>query len=237
MPHFTFVFSAMGGTKTREMLSTDYNFRIDCGLNSFVVKPSKDNRDGNEIIRSRDGGERKVDLIAYSCTSIFNEVKKLELLPDIVLVDEVQFLNKNQVIDLKNIKDKLGVPVIAYGLKSDFQNEMFEGAKYAFIYADKFKQIKTVCRLCKNTATMNMRVLNGKPVFLGQQIMLGSDESYMAVCSKCYDKCKEKVKNGEFDNMKTIDIEIVAKGYEEMGEINLQIEGEFMQFEGKESKN
>lgn len=196
MPHFTYVFTTMGGTKTRELLSTDYNFRVDCGLESFVIKPSIDTRDGYNVIRSRDGGERIVDLVAFPHTNIYEVVENI--MPDIVLVDEVQFISKEQVIQLKDIKDKLGIPIIAYGLKNDFQNEMFEGSKYTFLYADKFKQLKTVCRLCKNTATMVIRLLDGKPVFEGEQVQLGGNESYLSVCSKCYDKCKEKSQKGEF---------------------------------------
>lgn len=196
MPHFTFVFSAMGGTKTRELLSVDYNFTKDCGFDTFVIKPSKDTRSGFDVIRSRDGGERKVDLVAFPLTDIYIEVEKR--MPDIVLVDEIQFMKKAQIINLKDIKDKLKIPVIAYGLKNDFQNEMFEGTKYAFLYADKFKQIKTVCRLCRNTATMNMRVLNDIPVFEGEQVQVGGNESYLSVCSECYDNCKDKVSRGEF---------------------------------------
>jgi thymidine kinase len=195
MPHFTFVFSAMGGTKTRELLSTDYNFRVDCLLDSYVIKPSRDTRDGYDVVRSRDGGERQVNLVAFPETNVFIEVEKS--MPDIVLVDEVQFMSKQQIIQLKDIKDKLKIPIIAYGLKNDFQNEMFEGTTYAFLYADKFKQIKTVCRLCKNTATMNMRLLNGSPIFKGEQVQVGGNESYMSVCSECYDKCKDKVARGE----------------------------------------
>lgn len=204
MPHFTFIFSAMGGTKTRELLSVDWNFRVDCGLDSYVMKPFIDNRDGFDVIRSRDGGERKVDLVVYHNTNIFELVK--ERMPDIILVDEVQFMKKEHILDLKDIKNKLRIPVIAYGLKNDFQNEMFEGTKYTFLYADKFKQLKTVCRLCQNTATMNMRLLDGIPVFEGEQVELGvstkesnkKKQNYLSVCSECYDKCKEKVEKGEF---------------------------------------
>lgn len=197
MPHFTFVFSAMGGTKTRELLSTDYNFRVDCGLNSFVIKPSKDIRDGYNFIRSRDGGERLVDLVAFPEVDIYQEVRKN--MPDIVLVDEVQFMSKEHIIQLKDVKDVLNIPVIAYGLKNDFQNEMFEGTRYTFLYADVFKQIKTVCRLCKkNTATMNMRLLGGKPVFKGEQVQLGGNESYLSICSKCYESKRRIVRKEEF---------------------------------------
>lgn len=191
MPNFTFVFSAMGGTKTRELLATDYNFKVDCELYSYVIKPSKDTRDGYNIIHSRDGGERIADLVAFPNTNIFDAVQKE--MPNIVLVDEVQFLNKQHIIQLKDIKDKLDIPVIAYGLKNDFKNEMFEGTMYTFLYANVFKQLKTVCKVCKrNSATMAIRLIDGIPVFEGEQIKVGGNESYLSACSKCYDNCKDK---------------------------------------------
>lgn len=195
MAHFTYVFSAMGGTKTRELLSVDYNFRVDCGLDTYVIKPATDNRDGHNVIRSRDGGERIADLVVYPQTDLFKEVQKE--LPAIVLVDEIQFMAKSNIVDLRRIVDELDIPVIGYGIKNDAFNEMFEGAKYAFVYADTFKQLKTVCRLCVSTATMNMRLLNGKPIFFGKQVQVGGNESYIPVCSKCYSKLKRESTKGE----------------------------------------
>jgi thymidine kinase len=185
MPNFTFKFAAMGATKTRDLLAVDYNFRVDCGLKSFVIKPFLADRDGYDVIRSRDGGERKVDLVVHNETDIFEVVKKA--IPNIVLADEVQFLNKQHIIQLRRIVDELDIPVIVYGLKNDFLNEMFEGTKYAFLYANEFIQIKTLCRVCKKkSATMNVRYENDIPIFEGEQVQAGGDESYKAVCSKCY---------------------------------------------------
>lgn len=195
MPNFTFKFAAMGATKTRDLLAIDYNFRVDCGLKSFVIKPILDNRDGYDIIKSRDGGERKADLVVHNETDIFEVVK--EVMPNIVLVDEVQFMNKQHIIQLRRIVDELDIPVIAYGLKNDFLNEMFEGTKYAFIYADEPIQIKTLCRVCKKkSAIMNMRFIDDIPVFEGKQIQTGGDESYKAVCSKCYFELEKNYKKG-----------------------------------------
>lgn len=192
MAHFYFKFGAMGSTKTRELLAIDYNYRIDNGLESFVVKPSTDNRDGNNIIKSRDGGERVVDLVIYQDTKIFDIVKKIR--PDIILVDESHFLLKTHVVQLAKIVDKLNIPVMAYGLKNDFSNEMFEGTKYLLLYADKIKEVKAICRFCKSKATMNMRFINGVPEFNGEQIKVGGNESYKPVCRKCYFKIREKHK-------------------------------------------
>lgn len=195
MPNFTFKFAAMGATKTRDLLAVDYNFRIDCGLKSFVIKPVVDDYDGYDVIRSRDGGERIVDLVVHNETDIFEVVK--EVMPDIVLADEVQFLTKQHIIQLRRIVDELDIPVIVYGLKNDFLNEMFEGTKYAFLYANEFVQLKTLCRVCKKkSATMNVRYVNNIPVFEGEQIQTGKDESYKAVCSKCYFELEKIYKKG-----------------------------------------
>jgi thymidine kinase len=195
MPNFTFKFAAMGATKTRDLLAVDYNFRVDCGLKSFVIKPFLDDRDGYDIIKSRDGGERKADLVVHNETDIFEVVK--EVMPNIVLVDEVQFMNKQHIIQLRRVVNELEIPVIAYGLKNDFLNEMFEGAKYALIYADEPIQIKTLCRECKKkSATMNVRYVDGVPIFEGEQIQTGGDESYKAVCSKCYFELEKIYKKG-----------------------------------------
>lgn len=203
MSHLTFKFSAMGGTKTRQLQAVHYNFKHDCALFPYVVKPATDNRDGHDIIRSRDGNEIKVDLVATKITDIYREVKNIgEVVPDIILIDEVQFLHKNQIIQLRRIVDELGIPVIAYGIKSDAFNEPFEGSKYLFVYADKFEQLKTICRTCTSTAIMNMRTFNGRPIFTGQQVMVGSDESYVPVCSKCYSKHKKLVKEGFYDRQR-----------------------------------
>lgn len=195
MPHFTFKFGAMTATKTRDLLAIDYNFRVDNHLHSYVIKPSTDNRDGQNIIKSRDGGEREVDLLVGKYTNIFEQVKNV--MPDIVLCDESQFLTKQQVIQLSRVVDELNIPVIAWGLKNDFINEMFEGTKYLLLYADKFEQIKTICRMCSSTATMNMRLHNGSPIFHGAQVHLGGNERYIPTCRKCYHKLKTRSQNGE----------------------------------------
>lgn len=190
MPNFTFKFGAMGSTKTRDLLAVDHNFRVDCALDSFVVRPYVANRDGDNVIKSRDGGERVVDLIIGMYTFLYDEI--LERMPDIVLVDEAQFLTRENVKDLSRVVNELKIPVIAYGLKNDFVNEMFEGTKYLFIYADKFEQFKTACRLCTKTATMNVRTLNNKPIFFGVQVQMGGNESYFPTCSSCYARLKKE---------------------------------------------
>lgn len=198
MPKLTFKYGAMGSTKTRELLAIDYNFRVDNSLKSYIVKPSIDNRYGVvDKVTSRDGGERLADLVASKYTNIFENVKSE--MPSIVLVDEAQFLTKNQVLELAKVVDELDIPVIAFGLKNDSFNDMFEGTKYLMLYSDRCEQIETVCRECKTRkATMNMRLFNNRPIFMGTQIMTGGNESYKPVCRKCYNEIKIKTEKGVY---------------------------------------
>lgn len=100
-----------------------------------------------------------------------------------VLIDEAQFLTKDQVIDLTTLVDLYDIPVICYGLKNDFQNELFEGSKYLLLYADKIEEIKTTCYFCNNKATMVLRINNGKPVYEGRQVEI-EKTNYLPVCRK-----------------------------------------------------
>lgn len=103
-----------------------------------------------------------------------------------ILIDEAQFLKKHHIIELARVVDDLNIPVMAFGLKNDFSNELFEGSKYLLIYADKIEEIKTICWFCHKKATMNLRFHEGKPVYQGEQIQIGGNESYLPVCRRCY---------------------------------------------------
>src|SRR5690606_2795265 len=103
-----------------------------------------------------------------------------------VLIDEAQFLNKEHVLQLTRIVDELNVPVMAFGLKNDFQNQLFEGSYNLLIYADKNEEIKTICWNCDRKATMVIRYRDCKPVNEGEQIQIGGNEDYKPVCRRCY---------------------------------------------------
>ncbi|MDE7493511.1 thymidine kinase, partial [Streptococcus agalactiae] len=103
-----------------------------------------------------------------------------------VLIDECQFLSKKNVYDLARVVDDLDVPVMAFGLKNDFQNNLFEGSKHLLLLADKIDEIKTICQYCSKKATMVLRTENGKPVYEGDQIQIGGNETYIPVCRKHY---------------------------------------------------
>lgn len=116
---------------------------------------------------------------------LFDIVKNYSFTPDCILVDEAQFLCKNNVNELSNIVDELNIPVICYGLRADFKQNFFEGSKALMEIADKIEEIKTICE-CGAKATVNMRVINGNPTIEGEQILIGGNETYRSVCRRCY---------------------------------------------------
>ena len=102
---------------------------------------------------------------------------------DCILVDEVNFLNYSHILDLRDIVDEYKIPIICYGLKNDFQNNLFEGSKYLLIYADIIEEVKSFCQWCNRNATMILRIENNKPIYHGPQIKIGGNESYISVCA------------------------------------------------------
>ena len=152
----------------------------------LTLAPSVDDRYGIGLITSRIGLQREA-VIVNDDTNILdlfierNDDKKI----DCILLDECQFLKKHHVEELAEIVDSYDVPVLAYGLKNDFRNELFEGSYYMLIYADKIEEIKTIC-WCGRKAIMVARVVDGKIVKQGKQIQIGGNEMYVSLCRKHY---------------------------------------------------
>lgn len=130
----------------------------------------------------------------YITEDIFDKVKQEHDKEKVyaVLVDEAQFLSKKDIHNLSDIPDSLGIPVIAFGLKTDFRNELFEGSRVLLELADAIDELKTVCQYCNKKATLNMRLRNGIPINVGESIQIG-DEEYVPVCRKCYKERLELV--------------------------------------------
>ena len=179
MAKLYFRYGAMGSSKTANAIMVQYNYQ-ERGQNALMLKPRLDNRDGDRTVGSRSGLNAPcryveelngIDLGAYDC----------------VIVDEAQFLTKAQVERLVEIVDELGIPVICYGLRADFQGNLFEGSHWLMAWADTIEEIKTVC-WCGRKATCNARVMGGKVVKAGEQIVLGGNESYVALCRKHWAK-------------------------------------------------
>jgi len=175
MAKLYFRYGAMGSSKTANAIMVQYNYR-ERGQNALMLKPCLDNRDGERIVGSRSG-------LSAPCHFV-EELDQLDLTAyDCIIVDECQFLKKAQVQQLVDIVDGLNIPVICYGLRADFQGNLFEGSTWLMAWADTIEEIKTVC-WCGRKATFNTRVLNGRVVKEGEQILLGGDESYVALCRR-----------------------------------------------------
>lgn len=191
-------YGAMNSGKSIEILKVAHNYQ-EQNKPVLLFTPGIDTRDEEGYISSRIGLREKAIAI-YEQTNIFTIVKNYSGKPYCILIDEVQFLSKEQVLQLTKIVDELAIPVMGFGLKNDFRNELFEGSRYMLIYADKIEEMKTICWFCERKATMNLRVDgNGQPVYTGEQIQIGGNEAYFPVCRKCHTnpplEIKVEVKN------------------------------------------
>lgn len=179
-----FYYGAMGSSKTANALMTRFSWE-DKGKKVALLKPSIDNRDGVDVVKSRAGLMAKAILI-------YPDSKIRDVLPapaeeyDNLIVDEAQFLTKEQVDELRDIVDK-GTFVMCYGLKADFMGNLFEGSKRILELADSLREIVTMCP-CGKKAIMNARYSGNKILYEGEQVVVGGNESYMALCHRCYKK-------------------------------------------------
>lgn len=179
-----YYYGAMGASKTANALMTKFNFE-DKGKRVALLKPTIDTRDGANIIKSRAGLQAEATLIAPD-QSVREVLPQAPAYYDNIIVDEAQFLTKSQVDELREIVDS-GTMVMCYGLRADFRSELFEGSKRLFEVADKICEIVTMCK-CGRKATMNARYRNGRVIYDGDQILIGADDAYVAMCHKCYAK-------------------------------------------------
>lgn len=184
MAQLFFKYGAMNSGKTIEILKVAHNYE-EQNKPVLIFTSAIDDRDQVGYVASRIGLRREAKAV-HEETDLYEVVKSEKDKPYCVLLDEAQFLSKKHVLQLARIVDDLGIPVMAFGLKNDFTNELFEGSKYLLLYADKIEEIKTICWYCHKKALMNMRIVDGKPVYKGEQIQIGGNESYIPVCRKHY---------------------------------------------------
>ena len=184
MAQLFFKYGAMNSGKTIEILKVARNYE-EQNKPVVLMTSGLDTREGVGNISSRIGLSRPAVPI-FSETNIFEFIKSLDYKPYCVLIDESQFLTKEHVIQLAKVVDDLDIPVMAFGLKNDFRNEMFEGSKYLLLYADKLEELKTICWFCHKKATMNLHYIDGRPVYEGDQVQIGGNEAYYPVCRKHY---------------------------------------------------
>ena len=174
----------MNAGKSTMLLQANHNYS-ERGMNAQLYTSSLDNRFGNDEITSRIGLKKKSNIFTKD-TNIFEEIalQHKALFVDCLLIDEAQFLTKKQVEQLGKIVDKLEIPVLAFGIRTDFQGNLFEGSKFLLAWADNLKEIKTVCH-CGRKATMVLRINDqGKVIEDGAQIEIGGEDKYVSVCRK-----------------------------------------------------
>jgi len=183
MAKLYFRYGAMGASKTANALMVEYNYH-EREQRAIIMKPSVDDRDGAKTIKSRVGMAKNAELI-FSDSDVFKMIDRMnsEKSIDCVIIDEAQFLSRDHVDQLCKIADELKIPVITYGLRTDFRGELFPGSERLMAMADSIEEIKTVC-WCSKKAIMNARVVGGRVVKEGEKILLGGNESYVALCRK-----------------------------------------------------
>lgn len=185
MASFYFTYGTMNSGKSFEILKVAHNYE-EQGKRVIVMTSGVDDRYGVGKVTSRIGESREAIPI-HTDTDIYNLIKTMGGDIYCILIDEAQFLEKHHIMQLSNVVDLLGIPVMAFGLKNDFQNNLFEGSQNLLLYADKLVEIKTICWFCESKATMNLRVNEyDEPEYGGDQIQIGGNESYLPVCRRHY---------------------------------------------------
>ncbi len=178
MAKLYFYYGAMGSSKTANALMTEYNYS-ERGQRALLGKTNIDTRNGIYKIKSRMGLEKDCILLSDICAMKDDELKSY----DAIIVDEIQFATPEQIDFLARIVDELSVPVLCYGLRTDFQTRLFDGSRRLLELADEIKEVKTVC-WCGKKATCNARYNEQGIVREGTQVLLGANDEYIALCRK-----------------------------------------------------
>ena len=183
MAKLYFKYGAMGSSKTAQALITKYNYEEN-DMSVWLIKPSADTRDGAAIVRSRIGLEAECEVITpqMDIHQLFCANRKDS---DVIIVDECQFMTMDQIEQLRAIVDEFNVPVLCFGLRTDFQTKLFPGSMRLMELADAIEEIKTMCD-CGTKATVNARINDGYIVTEGAQVVLGGNDCYIAMCHRCY---------------------------------------------------
>ena len=184
MAKLYFKYGAMGSSKTAQALITKYNYEEN-DMKVWLIKPSADTRDGVQILRSRIGLTSVVEVMAPD-VNIYDRFMETRMgTCNAVICDECQFLTEEQIDQLRAIVNDCNVPVMCFGLRTDFQTRLFPGSRRLMELADCIEEIKTMCD-CGSKATVNARISDGYIVTEGAQVVLGGNDSYIAMCHKCY---------------------------------------------------
>lgn len=194
MSKLYFRYGAMNSGKSTNLMQVAHNYE-ERGMKVLLIKPSTDKKGGDKLV-SRLGVQRKVDLLIDDEQNIYEEVKRWEEAKfkiDCILVDEVQFLRAYQIDELFEIAVCLDIPVICYGLRTDFKMQGFEGSTRLLLLAHSIEELKTICK-CGRKAVLNGRKINEKFVFEGQQVAIDNVDNveYESLCGHCYFKYKNE---------------------------------------------
>lgn len=227
MAKLYFKFGAMGSSKTANALMTRFNY-IEKGRNVLLLKPSVDTRDGKTTIGSRIGLSAEADVV-YPDTNIEDFVfeRNKSSKTDVIIVDECQFLTKEQVYQLKNISSFWNIPVLCYGLRTNYKLQLFEGSKALFELADSISEIKSICS-CGEKAIINARIdENGNAITTGDEIDIGGNEKYTGMCYKCWKKALNQNPNSATKNHHTVEFISYDREYPNLcsGTLVLNIDG------------
>lgn len=186
MAKLYFKYGAMGSSKSAQALITKFNYE-EKGMKVWLVKPAIDDRDGIGKVRSRIGLEAEADVISET-TDIYRWFTEAREKYDVVIADECQFFSEPQINQLKEITMDFDIPVLCFGLKTDFTTHLFAGSKRLLEIADSIQEIKTVCK-CGRKANVNARIdADGKIMTEGAQVQIGGNESYTSMCYECWRK-------------------------------------------------
>ncbi|UGA53764.1 thymidine kinase [Vibrio sp. VB16] len=186
MAQMYFYYSSMNAGKSTTLLQSSFNYQ-ERGMNPVIFTAAFDDRYGVGKVSSRIGLQSDAHLFRQD-TDLYAEIEKLnnEQKLHCILVDECQFLSKEQVYQLTEVVDKLNIPALCYGLRTDFQGELFEGSKYLLSWADKLVELKTICH-CGRKANMVIRTdASGEPIAEGNQVAIGGNDLYVSVCRLHY---------------------------------------------------
>ena len=183
MAKLYFKYGVMGSSKSAQALITKFNYE-ERGMTVWLIKPSIDTRDGANIIRSRIGLKSEAHVITPEM-SIMEEYHRIGK-RDVIIADEAQFFSPSQIDELRTLVDEEDLPVLCFGLRTEFLTQFFPGAQRLMELADSLTEIKTVCE-CGRKATVNARIDGqGRIVTEGGQVMLGGNDSYLAMCHQCW---------------------------------------------------
>ena len=187
-----FKYGAMGSSKSAQALITKFNYE-ELGMTVRLIKPSVDTRDGKSAVRSRIGLQQEADAIPPGCdlAALYHQMAPR----DVIIADECQFFTPAQIDQLRSLVDEDDIPVLCFGLRTDFLTHLFPGSARLFEVADSITEIKTVCA-CGAKATVNARIDGeGRVITAGEQVFLGGNDSYVAMCHRCWKRAIREKKS------------------------------------------